>query len=171
MVVVFGHSVAATSRGLRGFGTYFFALLAACLLFIGITLRALQSFPPQGHRFRIFCDGPFNNNSKYVDAVVALLPTWYWTFLLCMVWVYEVVTIKEIIRRNGVGHATSQWTYGQTFALVLVLGPVFDFGSAMWRYLGGKKEWSCPHCSTQQPQQENGEELVVRVDDVCWGDI
>ena len=42
-------------------------------------------------------------------------------------WVYGVVTIEQIIQRNGVTDATAQWTFGQTFALVLVLGPVIEF--------------------------------------------
>ena len=124
--VVFGHSVVATSRALRGFGIFVFAFIAVFLPFILISLIS-QSSPPQGPTFG--------------DDV------WIWTFGGCMAWVYEVVTIEEIIRRNGVGHATSQWTYGQTFAVLLVLGPVFDFGSAMWRRLEGNREQSCPRCS------------------------
>ena len=131
--VVFGHSVAATNRGLRVFGIFIFCFIAVLLPFVAIGLLVRPQ--EQG----------FGDETNIINNMA-----WIWAGALCMAWVYEVATIEEIIRRNGVGHATSEWTFGQTFAVVLVIGPILDFGSAMWRYLGGNRGPSCPRCSTQQ---------------------
>jgi len=129
--VVFGHSVVATSKGLREFGISIFAIIAT-LLPLNILMMWFLSRNTSGSAAseRAPLSGDSSGNEISLIA-------WIWTFLLCMMWVYEIVTIEQIIRRNGVIHATSQWTYGQTFALVLVLGPGFEFGTAVWRALKG----------------------------------
>jgi hypothetical protein len=126
--VVFGHSVVATNKGLRRFGIAIFAFIAALLPFAAISLWVQSRYTSS--------DSASEHSSLFRDEIRPM--AWVWTFLLCMIWVYEVVTIEQIIQRNGVAHATSQWTYGQTFALVLVLGPGFEFGSAVWRALTRK---------------------------------
>jgi hypothetical protein len=107
--VVFGHSISATSKGLRGFGISLFSFIGASLLFIGLalTLRPIK---------------------KWEDR-----SSWWWMVPPLSSWVYEVITIEEIIRRNKLSESSNQWSYGQTFALVLLIGPALDFVSAMWR--------------------------------------
>jgi hypothetical protein len=123
--VVFGQSVGATSKGLRGFALFVFSLIIVLLPSVALQLLL---WPP---RERLQTDG---------FEVLA----WLWTAYLGGTWVYEVVTIEQIIRRNGLSHDTSQWTYGQTFSMVLLLGPAFDFVSALWRRRHGTNQENIP---------------------------
>jgi hypothetical protein len=59
--------------------------------------------------------------------------TWGWTVLLVGKWVYSVVTMEQIILRNGVTEVANRWTYGQTLSMALLIGPVFDLMSGIWR--------------------------------------
>lgn len=106
--VVFGHSVTATSRGLKGFGIFLFSFIGIMLPFVALSLT-LWPIPEREDR-----------------------TSWWWTVTPITSWVYEVVTIEEIIHRNRLSEGTSQWSYGQTFALVLLIGPAFDLVSAIW---------------------------------------
>jgi len=117
--VLFGHSVSATSKGLRGFAIFSFAFTAAF-----IPLNAIALFNTKS---------TYDGDSDISDDEDFRRLDWFWTILPCSIWIYQVVTIEQIIQRNGVLKATSQWTFGQTFALVLVLGTVFDFWTAVWR--------------------------------------
>jgi hypothetical protein len=107
--VVFGHSVTATSRGLKGFGIFLFSFIGVTLPFVTFLLT-IWTIPEREDR-----------------------ASWWWTVTPITAWVYEVVTIEEIIHRNGLNGGTGQWSYGQTFALVLLIGPAFDLVSAIWR--------------------------------------
>ena len=115
--VLFGKLVGVTSKGLRVFVLVSFLISIVFLPLMALLL--LFSEPGMGFR----TNGP---------KVIWWLPT----ALQCGVWVYEVVTIEQIIHRNGLSRDTSQWTYGQTFSLVLLLGPAFNFVSAVWRRCG-----------------------------------
>ena len=116
--VIFGHSVTATSKGLRGFAIFSFALTIAF-----IPLNAIF----------MFCTDPAIFHSE--DGASQFFD-WYWAVISLASWIYQVVTVEQIIQRNGVIKDTSQWTFGQTFALVLVLGNIFDLGAAVWRRCG-----------------------------------
>lgn len=107
--VVFGHSVTATSKGLKGFGIFIFSFIGASVPFVTFSLT-LWPLPEREDR-----------------------TSWWWTVPPITAWVYEVVTIEEIILRNGLSKDTGQWTYGQTFALVLLIGPACDLVSAIWK--------------------------------------
>jgi hypothetical protein len=106
--VVFGQSVMATSRGLRGFGIFLFSLIGISLPLVTLSLT-LWPLPEREGR-----------------------ESWWWTVPPISAWVYEVVTIEEIIRRNGLSDNTDQWSYGQTFALVLLISPAIDLVLAIW---------------------------------------
>ena len=137
--VVFGHTVAATNNGLRKFAMFTFVFSA-----IFIPLNALMFIIKQW----AFPDDNTDTDSNssldpgWINAIIALP-------LAFAAWVYDVVTIEQIIQRNGFSQTTSQWTYGQTFAVVLMLGPVMDLGSALGRRMRRNSgERSCPRCST-----------------------
>ena len=125
--VVFGHSVGATSKGLRGFGIFIFAFIAILLPLtaLGLTIQQRPVVGDGGDH-----DGDHDDDTGYLKFL-----GWYWTILLTSVWLYEVVTIEEILRRNALAYATNQWSFGQTFALTMVLSPAFDFASAVLRSL------------------------------------
>lgn len=125
--VVFGHSVGATSKGLRGFGIFAFALTAVVLPLAVLRLAVLQR-PAVG-------DGGDHNGDHEDDTGYSTFLGWFWTIFLLSIWVYEVVTIEEILRRNALDYATHQWSFGQTLALTMVLSPAFDFASAVLRSL------------------------------------
>jgi hypothetical protein len=118
--VLFGCSIIATSRGLRGYSIFIYASLGFCLPLIGFYL-AFKS-PPTAE------DTQNDRHNKWLG--------WVWTVIIMVPsWILEVIAIEDIIQRNGFTHATDQWTYGQVFAMILLIGPVFDFGSAIWRKL------------------------------------
>ena len=118
--VIFGHSVSATSKGLRGFAIFSFAFTIA--------------FIPLNAIFMFYSNPPiFDGDSDISDDEAFHILGWYWALVPLATWIYQVVTVEQIIQRNGVVKDTSQWTFGQTFALILVLGNVFDFWAAVWR--------------------------------------
>jgi hypothetical protein len=132
--VLFGHSIIATSRGLRGYSIFTFAFLGFCLPFIGIYLALIT--PPTAE------ERQNDRDNEWLG--------WVWTGIMVPSWILEVVTIEQIIRRNGFSQATDQWTYGQVFAMILLIGPVFDLGSAIWRKLTMGIEERCPRCSIRK---------------------
>ena len=145
--VVFGHTVAATNKRLRKFAIFTFVFSA-----VFIPLNALI-FVIKQWAFPDADTDTDSNSSSDLGWIIALI-TWPMTILMCAVWVYDVVTIEQIIQRNGFSQATSQWTYGQTFAVVLMLGPVIDLGSALGRRMRRNSgERSCPRCSTKRADQ------------------
>ena len=143
-VVVFGHSVAATNRGLRKFSIFVFVINAIC-----IPPNALALIPTGSD----LDSGSNPNLTLYLDWIIFFV----WP-LMFSTWVYCIVTVEQIIRRNGFSHATSQWTYSQTFAVVLMLGPVIDLVSALGRLMRGGKKDLCSRCSTKYPTSRAGQE-------------
>ena len=138
--VVFGHSVAATNKGLRKFALFTFASGAGAI-------------PTFALAFVISQLSGFRNSGSDLDCY-----KWIMTPSMCSLWVYGVVTIEQIIGRNGFSHATSHWTYSQTFAVVLMLGPVIDLVSALGRLMRGEKSDLCSRCSTKYPTSRAGQE-------------
>jgi len=133
--VVVGYSIGATSRGLRGFSIFCFASLAATLPFTLILLWFWKKL--RG----VIVDDDSDDASIFslLQVFGAFFSSpWLWVVPLCGSWVYAVVTIEQIIQRNGVANASAPMTFGQTFALVLVLGPVLEFGSAVRRAFKGR---------------------------------
>ena len=120
--VVLGHSVAATNRGLRKFAIFTFALGVIPIPFYIMIVMMMKSCKDTD-------DEP--DPDPYPDELTWL--NWMPTIPACVIWVYGVATVEEIIQRNGLSHETSQWTYGQTFAVVLMVGSVIDLGSALRR--------------------------------------
>ena len=144
-VVVFGHSVAATNRGLRNFAIFTFVLSAiftpvfsAVFTFVFSAIftpvNALSTATYQSYR-----DADSNSPFRLVCVRVIANINWAMTMVMYATWVYGVVTVEEIIRRNGFSHSTSQWTCGQTFAVVLMLGPVTNLGSVLVRRMGWRR--------------------------------
>jgi len=121
--VLFGKSIGATSKGLRGFSIASFAVVAACIPFIAAGL---------------FVQGRGDKDDSSSDFEELRAVRWISTTVICSAWVFAVVTIEQILQRNGVSHEAAQWTFGQTFSLVLVIGPVIDLGAAIWRNIKGK---------------------------------
>lgn len=112
--VLFGHSVGATSKGLRGFSIFLLAVLA-------LDLPSLLYHLVFGKR-----------DSERVASGINEVYSWLLTFALPASWVYGVITIEQIIQRNGVSNIAAQWTFGQTFALTLLIGPGIEFCAAGW---------------------------------------
>jgi len=133
--VLFGKSISATSDGLRIWSIVIFALVAFCLPFTAIGLIA-ESSPTAEER------DADSGKWEGLDWIIggSMVP----------VWILNVVTIEQIIQRNGLRHASAQWTYGQAFALVLVLGPICDLVSAIWRRITTGGQNKCPRCSIQR---------------------
>ena len=129
--VVFGHSLAATNKGLRTFATIYFAFCATPIPFFAsaLVIRLLYRDSDSD----LDSDSDSDSDSDLVSNLSLGLDM-VSMHLICSIWVYDVVTIEQIIGRNGFSHATSQWTYSQTFAVVLMLGSVIDLVSA----LGGR---------------------------------
>ena len=119
--VVLGYTVMATNRFLRIFALIFFA--------ISIALAPLA--------FKILFLSPITD--PIVDHTYVVVVTSAWTLLLVGMWVYGVVTVEEIIQRNGVTEIANKWTFGQTLSMALLLGPVFDLMSGIWNKIGLKR--------------------------------
>jgi hypothetical protein len=109
MFVVFGCTITATSRGLRAAGIVLFGFIGVLLLWVA---RSFIVSPAQDREGRA---------------------SWWWKVIPIISWVYELVTIEDIIRRNMLGNVNNQWSYGQTFSLVMLIGPVCALASAIWK--------------------------------------
>jgi len=108
MFVVFGCAITATSRGLRAAGIVLFGFIGVLLPWVA---RSLIVSPAR------------DQESK---------ASWWWKVIPITSWVYELVTIEDIIRRNMLGNVNNQWSYGQTFSLVMLIGPACALASAIW---------------------------------------
>jgi hypothetical protein len=129
--VVFGQSINPTSKGLRGFAIFNFAFQAFCIPILAVLLAGTT--PPTAEE------------RKHDRFAVWL--GWVLVVIVVPSWVIIVVTVEQIIQRNGLSGATNKWTYGQTFAAVLLIGPFADLGSAIWRRLTQGWGDRCPRCS------------------------
>ncbi|KAG8747178.1 hypothetical protein FRC12_014139 [Ceratobasidium sp. 428] len=144
--VVFGHSVGATSRGLRGFAIFVFAIgaistLSALWSTFTWTIKYIAGDPQIAkddaakqikrenggeracsHHLLILCltqfipGYPTSDRSNRINHYGGLVGL-----------AYMIVTTEQIVQRNpGVSEDLDKWTYGQTIALILLLQQIMD---------------------------------------------
>ncbi|KAG8763710.1 hypothetical protein FRC12_008436 [Ceratobasidium sp. 428] len=131
--VVFGHSVGATSRGLRGFAIFIFAIGAISVLsalwstfswtikyLVGdpdiAKYNAAYSFAKQIKRKNRGKRATSSSRVEHITRYGGMVGL-----------IYMIVTTEQIVQRNpGVSEDLDKWTYGQTIALILLLQQIMD---------------------------------------------
>jgi hypothetical protein len=121
--VVAGRTVVATNKGLRVGGLFLFT-------FIGIMAVVT---PNSWKRSEREVDDPETQRLQMSKDIIIL--GWMWTVFVVGIWVYDVWTIEQIIRRNEIDHGLNQWTYGQILALTLLLSPMWETASIIGKKL------------------------------------
>ncbi|KAG9105577.1 hypothetical protein FRC07_009168 [Ceratobasidium sp. 392] len=129
--VVFGHTVGATSRGLRGFAIFIFAVgaisaLSALWKSFAWTLRYLFGDPQiaKDNAATRYAKEIRRKNRGKSSANRAQHITRYGGMVGM---IYMIVTTEQIVRRNpGVKDDLDKWTYGQTIALIMLGQQLMD---------------------------------------------
>jgi len=128
--VVFGHTVSATSRGLRGFAIFIFAIgaiSAVSALWKSFTwlIRYIAGDPQiakdnaatrYAKEIRRKNRGTNSGRAQHITRYGGMVGM-----------IYMIVTTEQIVARNpGVKNDLSGWTYGQTIALIMLGQQIMD---------------------------------------------
>ncbi|KAG8697727.1 hypothetical protein FRC09_007682 [Ceratobasidium sp. 395] len=131
--VVFGHSVGATSRGLRGFAIFIFAIgaistLSALWKTFTWTIKYIAGDPEiakQNAARRYAKQIQRKNRGKRTTSSSRAQHITRYGGMVGLI--YMIVTTEQIVRRNpGVKEDLNKWTYGQTIALIMLGQQIMD---------------------------------------------
>ncbi|CAE6445798.1 unnamed protein product [Rhizoctonia solani] len=134
IIVVLGMDISPSNRSLRAFALFYFGLGALGALWslmnsiIWLTHYAgyiyIVDVTPTLFSWEDFAG--FSKGMILSLKLITVLPALGWT-------IYMIVTIEQMVERNSVQDQLSNWTYGQTLSMLVLLQQIMTFFSVIKR--------------------------------------